>query len=136
MAEQTLPVAVSCGEPSGIGPELAVKARAALGTVLPFVLLGDPRHLPRGTAYREVSRAADALSVPASHLPVLPVPFAAEAPPGRPLPENAAGVIAAIERAVRDLQRLHTDLDAQLRNTGQGTPKTTDARRKVTGAKR
>ena len=101
MAGQSLPVAVSCGDPSGIGPELVVKARAVLGSALPIVWLGDPRHLPRGATWREVARAEDALGVPATHLPVLPIPFAADAPPGRPMPQNAAGVIAAIEGAVR-----------------------------------
>ena len=46
------PVAVSCGEPAGIGPEIAVKARVALGSDLPFFWIGDPRHLPPGSAVR------------------------------------------------------------------------------------
>ena len=60
------PIALSCGEPAGIGPEIAVAARVALGDSLPFFWIGDPRHLPRGTAMREISRAEDALSVPAT----------------------------------------------------------------------
>lgn len=95
-----LPLAVSCGEPSGIGPELAAKARRVLGAALPFVWLGDPRHLPAGTAWAEVARPADALGVAATHLPVLRVPFAAAAVPGRPAAANAPGVIAAIRRGV------------------------------------
>ncbi|KNG92361.1 4-hydroxythreonine-4-phosphate dehydrogenase PdxA [Pseudaestuariivita atlantica] len=93
-------VAVSCGDPSGIGPELAVKARAALGPSLPFVWIGDPAHLPHGAAVAEVTRPADALSVPGDHLPVMPLSFAAPARPGKPDPANAAGVIASIDRAV------------------------------------
>lgn len=99
------PVALSCGEPSGIGPEIAVAARAVLGAALPFFWIGDPRHLPRGTALREISRPEEAASVAASHLPVLPLDFAAPALPGEPAPENAAGVIAAIEQAVALVQR-------------------------------
>ena len=34
-----LPAVLSCGDPSGIGPELAVKVRAALGTALPLSLI-------------------------------------------------------------------------------------------------
>ncbi len=94
------PLAVSCGEPAGIGPELAVRARAVLGAALPFVWLGDPRHLPPGTALREVASAEAALAVAPSHLPVLPLAMAAPAVPGRPDPANAAGVVAAIEAAV------------------------------------
>ena len=66
-------IALSCGEPAGIGPEISVAARAVLGDSLPFFWIGDPRHLPRGTPLREISRAEDALSVPASHLPVWPL---------------------------------------------------------------
>ena len=39
-------IAVTMGDPAGIGPEIAVKARAALGADIPFFWIGDPRHLP------------------------------------------------------------------------------------------
>ena len=94
------PVALSCGEPAGIGAELAVQARGILGTGLPFVWIGDPRHLPPGTAFTELARAEDALSVAPDHLPVLPMDFAGQAVPGCPDPANAQGVIDAIARAV------------------------------------
>lgn len=98
------PIVLSCGEPSGIGPEIAVKARAALGAALPFAWIGDPRHLPAGSLITEISHPAEATTVPASHLPVLPLRFAADAVPGQPDPANAAGVIAAIERGVALVQ--------------------------------
>lgn len=44
------PIALTCGEPAGIGPEIAVKARRALGQRLPFFWIGDPAHLPEGSA--------------------------------------------------------------------------------------
>jgi 4-hydroxythreonine-4-phosphate dehydrogenase len=105
MRSEARPVALSCGEPSGIGPEIAVAARAVLGDALPFFWIGDPRHLPRGTALHEIARPEEALSVAAGHLPVLPLDFAAPAVPGEPAPENAAGVITAIEQAVALVQR-------------------------------
>ena len=40
------PIAMTCGEPAGIGPELAVAARRLLGDAVPFFWIGDPRHLP------------------------------------------------------------------------------------------
>jgi 4-hydroxythreonine-4-phosphate dehydrogenase len=94
------PIVLTCGDPSGIGPEIAVKARAALGAAVPFVWLGDPRHLPAGTPHRVVGAAAGALSVEPGLLPVLEHRFAAPAPPGRPDPANAAGVVEVIARAV------------------------------------
>jgi 4-hydroxythreonine-4-phosphate dehydrogenase len=94
------PLVMTCGEPAGIGPELAVKARAVLGTEIPFVWLGDPRHLPQGSRWTAVTEVQDALEVPAGHLPVLTHRFAAPVTPGRPEPANATGVIEVIARAV------------------------------------
>ncbi len=95
------PIILTCGEPSGIGPELAVKALAAQ---VPFVWLGDPAHLPQGTRIAELSDLSQAARVPQGLLPVLPHRFAAPALPGQPNPANAAGVIEVIERAVALVQ--------------------------------
>ncbi len=95
-----LPVALSCGEPAGIGPELAVKARAALGAAQPLVWIGDPRHLPAGAEVTVVSDPADALMVAADRLPVLPLDLGPAPRPGEPDPAQAAGVIEAIRRGV------------------------------------
>ena len=95
-----LPIALSCGEPAGVGPEIAVKAWEALGARLPFFYIGDPAHLPSGATYKVISDPADALHVSAVALPVLALPFPAPAAPGVPAPENAAAVIEAIARGV------------------------------------
>lgn len=95
------PLAVTCGDPSGIGPELAARI-AGEGAPAPMVWIGDPRHLPEGTRWQAVE--APAQPVPEGVLAVLPLPFAAVATPGRPDPANAAGTIAAIERAVALVQ--------------------------------
>ncbi len=89
------PVLLTCGDPAGIGPEIAAKAWAEGER---FVWIGDPRHLPAGTAWREV---AEGEAPGAGPLAVLPQAFAAPAMPGQPVAANAAGVVAAIERAVR-----------------------------------
>lgn len=91
----TAPLILTCGEPGGIGPELAAPALAA---GVPFVWLGDPRHLPEGTLWAEVAAPGD--PVPAGTLPVLRHDFAAPARPGHPDPANAQGVIDVIARAV------------------------------------
>lgn len=89
------PLLLTCGDPSGIGPEIAAKAWA-LGER--FVWLGDPRHLPQGTDWRPVAEGDGPGDGP---LAVLVQDFAAPARPGLPDPANAPGVIATIERAVR-----------------------------------
>jgi 4-hydroxythreonine-4-phosphate dehydrogenase len=95
-----LPIALTCGEPAGIGPEIAVKARQILGAEVPFFWMGDPRHLPQHTAHRLITRPAEAVSVPAGELPVLAHPFAAPANPGKITYANARGVVEVIARAV------------------------------------
>jgi 4-hydroxythreonine-4-phosphate dehydrogenase len=99
-----LPIALTCGEPAGVGPELAVAARLALGREVPFFWIGDARHLPAGTEIAEIAEPREALSVAASVLPVLPHRFASLAQLGQPTPENARGVIEVIERAVALVQ--------------------------------
>jgi len=94
------PVILTSGDPSGVGPELAVKAHAALGATLPFVWLGDPAHLPRGTKLREIERPEQAMTHAGEALCVLPHAFPAAALPGRPDLANSAAVIEVIARAV------------------------------------
>ncbi len=98
------PIALTCGEPAGIGAEIALKARAALGDGLPFVWIGDPDHLPAGARATVVAAPADAASVPPDRLPVLAHPFPAPATPGRPEPANAPAVIEVIARGVELVQ--------------------------------
>lgn len=104
MTAPKAPVALTCGDPSGIGPEIALKARATLGRDLPLFWIGDPLHLPPGARATVIDRPVEALDVPADRLPVLPHRFAAPAVPGRPDPANARGVVDVIARAV-DLVR-------------------------------
>ena len=94
------PVALTSGEPAGIGPELAVKAWRELGSSLPFFLIGDPRHLPPETPVSLIDDPSETTRASASGLPVLAHDFAAPATPGTPTPENAKGVTEVIARAV------------------------------------
>jgi len=95
------PIALSIGEPAGIGPEIAAKAWSRLGSTLPFFVIGDAGHLSGlGVPVQTIARAADAVSASAHGLPVLNHPFPAPARPGLPAPENAAAVIDVIARGV------------------------------------
>ncbi|HMO08292.1 MAG TPA: 4-hydroxythreonine-4-phosphate dehydrogenase PdxA [Paracoccaceae bacterium] len=94
------PPVLSCGEPAGIGLELALRARRELGAALPFAWIGDPRHLIPGAAWTAVDDPEAARSVPPDRLPVLAMDMAGAAVPGRPDPANAAGVVEAIARGV------------------------------------
>ncbi len=99
----TRPVALSCGEPAGVGPELALRAWQALGSDLPFFLIGDPAHLPDAPLV-EISDPAETRKACKTGLPVLPHPFDGPLSPGTPNPAHAQGVIDVIARGVDMVQ--------------------------------
>jgi len=99
-----LPIALSCGEPAGVGPEIAAKAWARLGADLPFFYIGDPAHLPSGTPTMVIDHPRETLAASTSGLPVLPHPFDAPNIAGQPDPANAQAVIDVIAHGV-DLVR-------------------------------
>ena len=92
------PVALTCGEPAGIGPEIAVAAWRALGTAVPFFLIGDPAHLPEGAPHVVIASPAEAGAASAHGLPVLRHAFAGPRTPGTPDPGHAQSVIDVIAR--------------------------------------
>ena len=91
---------VSCGEPAGIGPEVAAKAWAALKDEVTLAFIGDPRHLPQGTPVVEIAHPSEAARHAPHALPVLARDFGAPAIAGRPVPRHAQGVIDAIRDGV------------------------------------
>ncbi len=96
----TPPIALSCGEPSGIGPEIAAKAWEELRDQCPFVWIGDPAHLPSETPWTAVEDTAIAPATSAASMPVLPIRFPEKNALGTPSAANAASVIQSIETAV------------------------------------
>ena len=100
MTQAPRPIALTCGEPAGIGPEVAVAARIAVGSTVPFFWIGDPRHLPAKARFEVIEAPSDALIVGPDVLPVLAHPFSSPATPGIAQADHAADVIAVIARAV------------------------------------
>jgi len=97
-------IALTCGEPAGIGPEIAVRAWADLRGRVPFFLIGDPSHLPEGTPVAAIDRPDEAALAAADALPVLVHPFPGPRTPGTPQPAQAQAVIDVIARAVALVQ--------------------------------
>jgi len=95
------PVVISCGEPAGIGPEIAVAAWQALKAEIPLLWIGDPRHLPQGTDFHAATDPAD---IHPFKLTVLARDFGGVAVAGKPDPGHAQGVIAAIADGVALVQ--------------------------------
>jgi 4-hydroxythreonine-4-phosphate dehydrogenase len=94
------PLALTMGEPAGIGPEITLAAwRTIRGAGPAFFLIADPALLP-GAPVTIIAAPEQAAAAFAHALPVLPLALAAPCLPGRPDPRNAPAVIASIEQAV------------------------------------
>ena len=101
------PLALTMGDPAGIGGELSLRAWLALcGTGPAFVALDDPvrlellaRDLGLAVPVRVIGDVAECAAIFGSALPVLPVPLAADPVPGQPDQANARAVVASIEQA-------------------------------------
>jgi 4-hydroxythreonine-4-phosphate dehydrogenase len=105
------PLALTFGEPAGIGPDIAIKAWLRRDELkLPaFYLLGDRDFLGRraqalGLALRLVEVCAEnATDAFADALPVVATGHAATAEPGRPDATSADVALASIRQAVADV---------------------------------
>lgn len=104
---KTLPLAVTIGEPAGIGPEILIAAWQSRSQALPaFYVLGDTaliasraRRLKIDVPIAETT-PEDAVGHFATALPVVPLANRLGNTPGQPTSANAAGVIEAITRGV------------------------------------
>lgn len=98
-------IALTSGEPAGIGPEIAAAAWRALSGEgdAPFFLIGDADYLATrcaGLPVRRIGRPEEASSCFGASFPVLHRPLAAHPKAGTLDPANAPAVIAAITEAV------------------------------------
>jgi 4-hydroxythreonine-4-phosphate dehydrogenase len=105
---QALPIAVTMGEPAGIGPDVALMAFAhRANRSLPlFAVIADPglleqraRELKVPIVIERIDAIDDAVTCAVHTLPVLPVALSVPTVAGRPDPRNAAAVLGAIELA-------------------------------------
>jgi 4-hydroxythreonine-4-phosphate dehydrogenase len=88
------------GEPGGVGPEIALKAHAALKSSVPgFFVVGDPGVFP-ADRIRTIAAPSEAARAFTDALPVFDVGVRAAARAGFADPQSAPAVIAAIGRAV------------------------------------
>jgi len=96
------PLALSLGDPAGVGPEITAKAWLALRQQGPaFVVIGDADLLATyGAPVRRVASMAEGAAVFADALPVLHQPLSAPVEPGRPSAAHAPAIIGWIETAV------------------------------------
>lgn len=110
MGSHSAPLALSVGDPSGIGPEIAIAAwRLRNEADVPgFYLLADPALVAARASALGIdiqvaeTQPAGAAKLFASALPVVPLAATFIDAPGLPDKQNAAGIVEAIDRAVAD----------------------------------
>jgi 4-hydroxythreonine-4-phosphate dehydrogenase len=107
-AGRRAPLAVSMGDPAGIGLEITLKAwlQRTEKAVDPFVLFADPaavaaraRMLGLDVPLTTITAVSDGTDAFATALPIREVTLTAPVQPGQPDAANASTVITAIERA-------------------------------------
>jgi 4-hydroxythreonine-4-phosphate dehydrogenase len=113
MTGDTAPLAMTMGDPAGIGPELALAAWRDRSANAPFVVFGAPGVL--AAAAKRAGFAVPIIEIDPSGaraafskgLPVVALKNLVEDAPGRPSAANAAATIESIERAVEAVRRGH-----------------------------
>jgi 4-hydroxythreonine-4-phosphate dehydrogenase len=107
MTVERPPLAMTMGDPAGIGPELALAAwRLRAPNDPPFFVLASPSHLVEigrriGSATPIIeTEPRHVASVFAQGVPVVPLDTPVTAEPGRPSAANASATLESIERAV------------------------------------
>jgi len=96
------PLALTMGEPAGVGPEIIARAWVSLKDGGPaFAVIGDAALMrAQGRPVESILSLADAAGVFARALPVLDSPLPAAVRPGAPDAANAGAVADWIEQAV------------------------------------
>ena len=109
-------LAVTVGEPAGIGPEISIRAAWALREHANCVLVGDAAFLALTASLIDPEIRLSALSVQAlrngglphfgaERLAVIDVPLAAHVVPGKLDAENGRAVLATLDLAIEGVQR-------------------------------
>ncbi|MBW8304567.1 MAG: 4-hydroxythreonine-4-phosphate dehydrogenase PdxA [Brevundimonas sp.] len=96
------PLALTMGEPAGVGPEIiAAAGRALKDGPRAFAVVGDAALMrTQGVPVQVIAAPSDAEAAFARALPVLDSPLPAPVAPGRPEAANAGAVADWIEQAV------------------------------------
>ncbi len=100
------PLALTLGDPAGIGPEIIVKAWRTLRTDGPaFLVVGDADALTsapgaQGVPVRLISSPSEAARIFPDAIPVLHSPLSGPVVAGQPSPAHASAIIRWIETAV------------------------------------
>jgi 4-hydroxythreonine-4-phosphate dehydrogenase len=109
-------IAITCGEPAGIGPEISIKAAAQLRDVANCVLIGDAAFLSMTAQEIDPSIKLLALSahalrsnglphIPADRIAVIDCPLAVHVVPGQLDTKNGRAVLQTLDIAIEGVQQ-------------------------------
>ena len=108
-------IAITCGEPAGIGPEISLRAAWALRGEVDCALIGDAAYLASLAPQIDPAIALMALPIQAlrdggipavaGRLPVIDCPVADPVVPGKPDARNAKAVLQTLDAAIDGIRR-------------------------------
>ena len=101
MTYELRPVVITCGDPAGVGPEVAVSAWKALKDEIPLCLIIDPQFLPSDLDIKVLGEPPNSRDIENNTLTVIKQKFGENRIAGEPNPKHAEATIKVIERAVQ-----------------------------------
>ena len=101
MRNENKPVVVTCGDPAGVGPEVAVSAWKALKEEIPLCLIIDPQFIPSNIDIKILNEPPNSREIEKNTLTVIKQTFGDNRITGKPNPKHAEAIIKVVERAVQ-----------------------------------
>ena len=101
MKDKTRPIVITCGDPAGVGPEVALSAWKALRDEIPLCILIDPNFLPKNINIKIFDQPPHVCDIDRNSLAVIRHEFLEHRVPSKPNPKNAMAIISIIERSVQ-----------------------------------
>ena len=101
MKNENKPVVITCGDPAGVGPEVAVSAWKALKEEIPICLIIDPQFLPSNIDIKIFGEPPNSRDIEKNTLTVIKQNFGDNRIAGKPSTKHAEAIIKVVERAVR-----------------------------------
>ena len=95
------PIVITCGDPGGVGPEVAVSAWKALRDEIPLCIIIDPNFLPKNINIKILEQPPLTSNIERNSLTVIRQNFVEPRTPGKPNPNHAEATIEAIKRGVQ-----------------------------------
>ena len=101
MIRKYQPIVITCGDPGGVGPEVAVSAWKALRDEIPLCIIIDPNFLPKNINIKILEQPPLNSNIERNSLTVIRQNFVEPRTPGKPNPNHAKATIEAIKRGVQ-----------------------------------